>query len=99
MIQRLGHGHALRGVFVQQPQDEIDCWVISANVGKSKKKKKTALTLPANVSLLQQGYIRWLSKAGSNPLLNDKWLASERTRTQGQIDTYLYRKSAILIKG
>lgn len=73
MIQRLGHGHALRGVFVQQPQDEIDCWVISANVGKLKKKeKKTALTLPANVSLLQQGYIRWLSKAGSNPLLNDR---------------------------
>lgn len=72
MIQRLGHGHALRGVFVQQPQDEIDCWVISANVGESKKKEKTALTLPANVSLLQQGYIRWLSKAGSNPLLNDR---------------------------
>lgn len=67
MIQGLGHRHALGGIFVQEPQNEIDCWAISTNAEVEKKRE---LTLLAHVSLLQQGHIRWLSKTGSNPLLN-----------------------------
>lgn len=37
MIQGLGHRHALGGIFVQEPQNEIDCWAISTNAEVEKK--------------------------------------------------------------